>query len=240
MRLCRGLEQSPIANVTDTHSLFFCPECDLVILTELQSGMMCKHCQQKTSNHQLISFSEGFHARTSALLVAAEAWQGLDQDCSLRFAESLAIFDHVSFSWKMCQPSLYEGLIEFSWSSMRWGMTRGGQLSLPQALAPVTKGIDGSYLPTPVACIYGSNTSPNSTNKRLGLSQLVSKGLLPTPKSRDFKGSGGNMKSPDLAHMVGGSLNPEFVEELMGFKIGWTELDVLGTQWFRNKRGKHS
>lgn len=33
----------------------------------------------------------------------------------------------------------------------------------------------------------------------------------------------------------GGKLNPEWVEWLMGWPIGWTALDSLATAWFRNK-----
>ena len=33
----------------------------------------------------------------------------------------------------------------------------------------------------------------------------------------------------------GGKLNPEWVEWLMGWPIGWTALDAQATEWFRNK-----
>ena len=60
--------------------------------------------------------------------------------------------------------------------------------------------------------------------------------LLPTPNSRDWKDgkSAGNRKSPGLgvvAHkleqMDGGQLNPTWVEWLMGWPLGWTELKPL-------------
>jgi len=54
--------------------------------------------------------------------------------------------------------------------------------------------------------------------------------MLPTPTARDYKDNG---KSPaelarnsvTLATHAGGQLNPTFLEWLMGFPIGWTELD---------------
>jgi len=54
--------------------------------------------------------------------------------------------------------------------------------------------------------------------------------LWPTPNSRDHKGApgrgcqarGGHQSS--LPAEVGGSLNPQFVEWLMGFPIGYTDL----------------
>ncbi len=33
----------------------------------------------------------------------------------------------------------------------------------------------------------------------------------------------------------GGKLNPEWVEWLMGWPIGWTALDAQATEWFLNK-----
>jgi hypothetical protein len=42
---------------------------------------------------------------------------------------------------------------------------------------------------------------------------------------REREGSGGD----DLVTQVGGSLNPEFVEWLMGWPIGWSGLEPLGT-----------
>ena len=53
--------------------------------------------------------------------------------------------------------------------------------------------------------------------------------MLPTPTARDYKGASGRAykgEAKDLPSEVGGSLNPEFCEWLMGFPIGWTELEV--------------
>ena len=50
-------------------------------------------------------------------------------------------------------------------------------------------------------------------------------GWSPTPSARDHRsGSSPNLKreSPPLAEFSGGLLNPEWVEGLMGFPIGWT------------------
>lgn len=35
--------------------------------------------------------------------------------------------------------------------------------------------------------------------------------------------------APSLSDHVGGALNPEWVEWLMGFPVGWTDLEHLGT-----------
>ena len=52
--------------------------------------------------------------------------------------------------------------------------------------------------------------------------------LRPTPTANDAKNNGNpsreNRHSPGLNGVAGGSLNPNFVEVLMGFPSGWTEL----------------
>jgi len=57
--------------------------------------------------------------------------------------------------------------------------------------------------------------------------------LLPTPCTRDWKGASGRAykgEAIDLPSVVGGSLNPTWVEWLMGYPIGWTDSRDLGTQ----------
>jgi hypothetical protein len=61
--------------------------------------------------------------------------------------------------------------------------------------------------------------------------------LLPTPTARDWKSGKGKTQSergrtagPSLAEVSGGQLNPMWVEWLMGFPLGWTDLGDSGTQ----------
>ena len=55
-------------------------------------------------------------------------------------------------------------------------------------------------------------------------------GLWPTPNARDYKDTGKNTdygklkKKCKLAGAVGGPVDPEFAEWLMGYEIGWSEL----------------
>ena len=62
---------------------------------------------------------------------------------------------------------------------------------------------------------------------------LGTMGLLPTPTRRDYKsGKGktqeerGRTAGPSLSETSGGLLSPRFVEAIMGFPIGWTDLDA--------------
>ena len=69
----------------------------------------------------------------------------------------------------------------------------------------------------------------------------LKKGLWPTPLSRDYKGaSGRSLKGEymDLPMAVNGSLNPSWVEVLMGFPQGWTDIDGQHHQDL-NMNGNH-
>lgn len=59
--------------------------------------------------------------------------------------------------------------------------------------------------------------------------------IIPTPMARDWKESGGNRNSHDLPYMAGGPLNPAFVEEIMGYEIGWTVCEDWATPSSRSK-----
>ena len=98
-----------------------------------------------------------------------------------------------------------------------------------------------SYLPTPTAVEYGRNKSlgPNA-KERHSLSSMARHNLWPTPAARDYKGArkpetmaktGRNPETnslPDSVEFKGesGRLNPTWVEWLMGFPLGHTDLDA--------------
>ena len=66
----------------------------------------------------------------------------------------------------------------------------------------------------------------------------------PTPASRDYRHPnkspysrrGGGKKGEQLPNAVGGQLNPKWVEWLMAFPLGWTDLRASVTPWSRSSR----
>jgi hypothetical protein len=97
----------------------------------------------------------------------------------------------------------------------------------------------GSLLPTPTAQNYGTNqggASGRTGPVRPSLSTMAKYSLWPTPTSITDTGGaalckwGGARSREKIRAMVGdaelnGALNPEWVEWLMGYPIGWTALD---------------
>lgn len=64
--------------------------------------------------------------------------------------------------------------------------------------------------------------------------RIDSSALLPIPQAQDFRNcadysDGSRGKSPQLRHLGSGRLNPRFVEWMMGYPPGWTDLDELDT-----------
>lgn len=95
-----------------------------------------------------------------------------------------------------------------------------------------------SYFPTPTAnCSTGAGTSGRDG----GMNLQTAVKMLPTPAARDFRSPnskpyserGGGRKGEQLPNVIGGQLNPDWVEWLMGWPIGWTDLGPLNLTAFR-------
>ena len=92
---------------------------------------------------------------------------------------------------------------------------------------PRTDGIGFGFWPTPT--VSGNHNrkgaSPSSGD---GLATAVK--MFPTPTARDWKSGKASQATMErnarpLSEVVGGSLNPEFVEYLMGYPIGYTDCE---------------
>lgn len=240
--LPNGYEQSHIVNKIDTAKVSLCLECLKACCIQPQYGMTCEHCHQSSLEYPLTSSSEDFLVRTSVLQEMESVWKASEVLFTLKSSDYVVNYDPDSFSWKTSQLSLFGGLTEFCWSSLRWGMIRDGRLYQPQSLEPHTSENDGSYLPTPTATEYGVNQSASTNAKaRPSLSTMARKNLWPTPTvCGNYNRKGASKTSGDgLATVAGGPLNPKWVEWLMGYPLGWTELKDWAIQWFRCKQEKH-
>lgn len=183
------------------------------------------------------SSAEDSRAKTLALPERAQASPEADRDCGQSTRASFARFNPDTSSWKTSQRCLVEGWAEFSQTWPRAGMMLSGIAYRLPPSAPLTGVIGCSWLPTPTASAFTQNKSLGANAKvRLSLHGMAKKGLWPTPTARDHKDSGNQAKLAKYAHKkrLGcsvaasnphgrGSLNPTWVEWLMGFPIGWTD-----------------
>lgn len=153
----------------------------------------------------------------------------------------LASYDPVSSSWRTSQACLVSGWEPFSETFPRSGMMLCGTVYQLQPSAPVTAEIgSGSLLPTPTAGEindYNTNWQSLANVDRGGrIMRRIATSMLPTPCAADHRDRGGPSnpaiqrrmnigKSIELSMYWDGPLNPQFVEEMMGFPENWTDLD---------------
>ncbi len=192
-------------------------------------GLTCAVLTVDHGEALLTWFREDSLARTSRLpgtgwvsRVLAPAYGGKWQELPMRY-------DHVTLSWRTHHCLWEEDLPWFSVTLPKWGMTLGGVLWERLTSEPHTSETGSGSLqktparkwPTPVAS--------------------MSKGSSPAALTRK---SGADRSNDRLDHAVmaldGGHLNPEWVEWLMGWPIGWTDLKPLATDRFQSWLREHS
>lgn len=96
-------------------------------------------------------------------------------------------------------------------------------------------------LPTPTAQDARNATLPRSQAGRDSVPGYLLRTMYATPQARDYRtGQSERWDNPDrsrnLNDQVGGSLNPDWVEWLMGFPRGWTDPDAQGSLPERDPR----
>ena len=159
-----------------------------------------------------------------------------------KLCESFAYLDRAISSWKTFQVCLAPEWEIFSGIWPMAGMTRSGIAYRRLPLVPHISGTEFSLWATPSAAdVQGSQLWPTpcgpnngGTNGKRKLKAM----LWPTPRSspnenRQTKRTPSQSSGSHgltLAAEVGGQLNPPFVEWLMGFPLGWTDLSALATR----------
>lgn len=210
-------------------------------------GMTCEPLMEGRGAELLTWFLEGSRAKTYPLQDVEMDWTVNVVDSGGRWRESLARYDQDSHSLKTAQLSLIEDWTGCSVILPRSGLMLDGQCWELPMLGRTTRETESGFLPTPVAMDAGSgrfNTSTSSGSKpRPTLAMMARKNLWPTPQASDNKDRG-NLSTPAIARRVeigkqvslsmcvsseNGRLNPEWVEWLMGWPIGHTDLKPLET-----------
>ena len=122
--------------------------------------------------------------------------------------ELLANYDPDSQSWRTCQTSLTEASTEFAGRWPKSGTMRNGTLyPLPTWVRPTSAKGCGLW-PTPTVQDSENDAGPSQWKRNsypLNVEVHRADGRTATTKT--------------------GQLNPQFVEYLMGYPIGWTDLE---------------
>ena len=265
-------------------------------------GMTFKPLTEHLGEALLMSFLEGFLAKTSAQLEKGQELMESEAECGEKWRATFTKYDLDTRSWKTHQCSLLEDSEEFLETWPQWGLMRDGecweQRMLEQTIrgtgyglspdgkatfhTPNTTGLDGGSnsrkalkkrmdYPTPIASDCMNRNSLSELDRRtITLATMAAHNVWPTPDAncgmrgtqenwtpkrksgqpaqytinqavrdsfatptaRMWKDNGTspselNRNSETLAVQAGGKLNPMWVEWLMGWPLGWTDLKPL-------------
>ena len=240
-------EQSVQSSGSNTPQAYCAPDKMTGFSRLSRFGMTFKPLTEDLGEALLTSYLAGFHAKTSQLQEKVSESKESEAQCGEKWRGSFTRYDPDMSSWKTHQCSLLGDLESFSETWPQWGLMRNGecweQTTLERTIRGTGFGLEQNW-PTPNA--WDGKRGPRSEEHlktKKGQITLVTavkqserEKLLPTPNARDWKDgkTSGKRKSPGLgvvAHQLdtqtGGQLNPTWVEWLMGWPLGWSELKPL-------------
>jgi hypothetical protein len=211
-------------------------------------GMMFKPLTENLGAELLTLYLAGFHAKTLAQQEKAQELTESDQECGEKWRGSFTKYNQDSCSWKTHQCSLLGDLDEFLETWPQWGLMRDGECWEQQTLEQTIKGTEFGLserwaTPTTMDKLppksekalmnEATNTRPNRSKPANLRDQVSNMQNWPTPTSHNAKETNAPSEStrntPTLAAQAGGHLNPMWVEWLMGWPLGWTDLKQLET-----------
>jgi len=208
--------------------------------------MTLRHSRQQSPKSGKLTLSaEDSLARTLATPARVQDSPESEADYSTRPSVSFAKWDQESLCWRTSQGCLLEGLTRFSGRWPRSGlMLNGIAYRLPPLVPRITEIEFSCWVGTPTASM--KIRSDKGVSKTPNPAEIVAKRTMqdrfPTPTARDWKTGHkltdeqkANKRTPNghgcqLNDLINGQLSPMWVEWLMGFPIGHTDLEDSGTQ----------
>jgi hypothetical protein len=243
-----SLDGEQYAQLSGNHTQqAYCSPDRMTVCSRLSRfGMTFKPLTENLGAELLTWFLEGFHARTLAQPDEEPESKEKKAQCGNTWRESSAKFDLDTLSWKTPQCLFAEDLAPSSVILPRWGMMRDGecfqQPPLEQSIRGTESGLSQQMWHTPTAHNAKERGYPAEFNRfTQGLGTIVQR--FPTPQASDNRDRG-NMSNPSIqrrvakgkqimlsqsVHPTSGQLNPTWVEWLMGWPLGWTDLKPLET-----------
>jgi len=181
-------------------------------------GMTFRPLTDIRGEELLTLYREVFHAKTSAQQEKAQELTEKPLECGEKWRGSFTKYDPDSCLWRTHQCSLLGGLDEFSETWPAWGLMRDGECWEQRTLEQTIRGTEfGLLLPTP--------DTVNRDNKKVLFNRNAE-----SQSGRSLATYARTFPNQFLEQTNnGGSLNPTWVEWLMGWMLGWTDLKPLET-----------
>lgn len=218
-----------------------------------QFGMTCAPLTESLGAALLMSYLVGSRARTLAPQGKAPVWTANEVGSGRKWLGLLAKFDRASSMWRTLQCSLLGGLDEYWGTWPRWGSMRNGECWERQMSEHRTSGTVSGLWPTPTATDFKSESMSvdlvarrqAASSRGVRLTEFLQRKQLPTPTSGNDHSGGrldewGGSTNPFRGTEIGKlRLNPCWVEELMGWPSGSTDLKPLETAKFQQWLQQH-
>ena len=262
--LNHGCEQSHIVRTIDTAKVSYCPTCNEVELIEHLSGMTSE-AFPRTCCHQLTSSSEDSLAPTLVLQEFERVWQESEADCFSRSFAWPKKSSPLSYSLRMSEISAPSEVLTSLEKLPKWGMTVDGVLSPLRQSEQATSAKDGFYWATPNTLDHmpprplealkrqfltarKGRTKPANLREQLH-AECWPQNLFPTPLASDWKIPDSPYRRTKtqinlITHLnisagkMSQRINLPWLEWLMQYPKGWTELEPWATQWLAIKSPK--
>jgi len=199
-------------------------------------GMTYKPLTEHLGGALLMWYLGDSHAKTSAQQEKETDLTVSDQECGITWRGWLAKYDPDTSLWKTPQCSLLVEEQESLEILPKWGMTVDGLLWELQTLEPITSGTECGLWASPNARDWKDSGASQGKRKSPNLGTQVH---WPTPRTKGMCGGSGSWdllkknttieEARSMGAGNGGKLNPTWVEWLMGWPLGWTDLKPLVT-----------
>lgn len=181
-------------------------------------GMTCEPLTESHGKALLTWWREDSRARISVQPEAGQESKASEAGFGQKWSGSFAKYNQEESSWKTPQYLLLGGSGEFLETWPRWGSMRSGESFLrPIPALPICESASGLW-PTPTRRDYRSDKC--------------------TPEVKAARDA--HPRGKTLPWVLGGLLNPEWTEWLMGWPIGHTALEPLEMDKYQEWRQQHS
>jgi len=241
-------EPSAQSKTTPMPQAYLWPDKTTGAWNRFPSGMMCEPLTDKTGAAVLTWYQAAFPAKTSAQPDAAPESKVSDPGCGWKWPGSWGKYDPDTSLWKTRQCSLLGDLELFSETWPRWGTMRDGEFwgqSTPERHTDGNEsGLSEEMWPTPRTQMTRPVQVRGDVEKghKNNLEEVVAvRQMWPTPRAGES--STNSFGKPTLRglhnHGTGGQLNPTWVEWLMGWPLGWTDLEPLAMDKYQQWQRSH-
>jgi hypothetical protein len=225
-------------------------------------GMTFKPLTADRGEELLMSYRAAFHARTSLQQEKGPGLTASEAGCGEKWRGSFVKYDPASSLWRTHQCSLLGDLEPFLETWPSWGLMRNGECWEQQMSGRLIRETEfglSEKLPTPQASDYRDKPTSKSWKAKGGVNFSLANPEIqakwPTPVKSDSqarrpsKGWKGDSDLPSVVWKVDGGmenpekppaqLNADWVEWLMGWPLGWTDLKPLEMDKFHSWQQQH-